>query len=126
MKSLTFICSMAIASAMATAALAAGPVTTVKTDKGNVLAGEKGMTLYTFKNDKSGSSNCYDKCAANWPPLMAASDAKAEGAYSLVTRKDGSKQWAKDGKPLYYWVKDTKQGDTTGDGVNGVWDVAKP
>jgi predicted lipoprotein with Yx(FWY)xxD motif len=28
--------------------------------------------------------------------------------------------------PLYYWVKDTKEGDTTGDGVNGVWDVAKP
>lgn len=112
--------------ALATAAPAASPFTTVKTAKGNVLAGEKGMTVYTFKNDKAGTSNCYDKCAQNWPPVMAASDAKPDGAYSLVTRKDGAKQWAKDGMPLYYWVKDTKQGDTTGDGVNGVWDVAKP
>jgi predicted lipoprotein with Yx(FWY)xxD motif len=116
---------LALAS-MATAALAAAPVKTVKTDKGEVLAGENGMTLYTFKNDKQGTSNCYDKCAANWPPLKAASDAAATGAYSVITRKDGTKQWAKDGMPLYYWIKDTKQGDATGDGVNGVWDAAKP
>jgi len=50
----------------------------------------------------------------------------AEGAYSLVTRKDGAKQWAKDGMPLYYWIKDTKEGDITGEGVNDVWYVAKP
>jgi predicted lipoprotein with Yx(FWY)xxD motif len=43
-----------------------------------------------------------------------------------VKRKDGKMQWAKDGMPLYYWVKDTKKGDATGDGVNGVWDAAKP
>lgn len=109
-----------------TAALAAEPVKTMKTAKGEVLTGAKGMTLYTFKNDKPGTSTCYDKCAANWPPLMAASDAKPTGAYSIVTRKDGKKQWAKDGMPLYYWAKDSKPGDTTGDGVNGVWDVAKP
>jgi predicted lipoprotein with Yx(FWY)xxD motif len=28
--------------------------------------------------------------------------------------------------PLYLWVKDEKPGDTTGDGVNSVWHVAKP
>jgi predicted lipoprotein with Yx(FWY)xxD motif len=112
--------------ALSTAAFAASPFKTVKSDKGDVLAGDKGMTVYTFKKDTAGMSNCYDKCAQNWPPVMAASDAKADGAYSLVTRKDGAKQWAKDGMPLYYWVKDTKEGDTTGDGVNGVWDVAKP
>lgn len=104
----------------------AQPTTTVKTDKGEVLAGENGMTLYTFKNDKKGVSNCYEACAQNWPPYMAAASAKAEGAYSIVDRKDGGKQWAKDGMPLYFWVKDTKKGDTTGDGVKGVWDVAKP
>ncbi|MFB9947243.1 hypothetical protein ACFFP0_00205 [Rhizobium puerariae] len=112
--------------ALTTAAFAASPFKTVKSAKGDVLAGEKGMTLYTFRNDKPGTSNCYDKCAQNWPPVMAASDAKADGAYSIVTRKDGSRQWAKYGMPLYYWVKDTKEGDVTGDGVNGVWDVAKP
>jgi predicted lipoprotein with Yx(FWY)xxD motif len=51
---------------------------------------------------------------------------KASGDYTLVTRDDGSKQWAIKGKPLYYWSKDTKPGDKTGDGVNQVWQVAKP
>jgi predicted lipoprotein with Yx(FWY)xxD motif len=109
-----------------TAAAYAAPVMTVSTDKGDVLAGENGMTLYTFKKDTSGVSNCYDKCAANWPPLAAEGDAMAEGAYSIVERKDGSKQWAKDGMPLYFWIKDAAKGDTTGDGVLGVWDLARP
>ncbi|WP_082766267.1 COG4315 family predicted lipoprotein [Paramesorhizobium deserti] len=113
--------------AFGTTAFAAGvPIHTVTTAKGDVLAGEKGMTLYTFKKDKPGTSNCYDTCAQNWPPLIASNEAKADGTYSIIARKDGSKQWAKDGMPLYYWVKDAKEGDTTGDGVNGVWDVAKP
>lgn len=112
--------------ASATSAWAAPAVTTVKTEKGDVLAGEKGMTLYTFKNDKPGESSCYDACATNWPPFMAKADDKADGAYTIVTRKDGSMQWAKDGMPLYYWVKDTKSGDATGDGVKGVWDAARP
>ena len=30
-------------------------------------AGENGMTLYTFKNDEEGVSNCNGGCAANWP-----------------------------------------------------------
>ncbi len=113
--------------ALAGPAFAAGPVKTVKSDKGNVVAaGNNGMTLYTFKNDKKGVSNCYDDCAKNWPPFLADGNAKAEGAYSLVSRKDGSKQWAKNGMPLYFWVKDMKQGDATGDGVKGVWDAARP
>jgi predicted lipoprotein with Yx(FWY)xxD motif len=27
---------------------------------------------------------------------------------------------------VYYWVKDQKPGDKTGDGVNNVWHTAKP
>jgi predicted lipoprotein with Yx(FWY)xxD motif len=112
--------------ASASFAFAAPAVTTVKSEKGDVLAGEKGMTLYTFKNDKPGESNCYDGCAKAWPPFMATASDKADGAYTIVTRKDGSLQWAKDGMPLYYWVKDTKSGDVTGDGFKGVWDAARP
>lgn len=107
-------------------ALAAPAVTTVKTEKGDVVAGEKGMTLYTFKKDKPGVSNCNDACAKAWPPFMATAADKAEGAYSVITRKDGSMQWAKDGKPLYYWMKDAKKGDVTGDGFKGVWNAARP
>ncbi|MGE6740797.1 COG4315 family predicted lipoprotein [Allorhizobium pseudoryzae] len=127
MTSLRRLAAMAVLCASATAALAAGaPIKTVDTAKGKVLAGDNGMTLYTFRKDMKGVSNCEDKCAANWPPLMAAAGAKDEGGYSVITRKDGSKQWAKDGMPLYFWIKDTKAGDVTGDGVNGVWDLAKP
>lgn len=113
--------------AIAAPAFADAPVKEVYTSKGEVLAAaDNGMTLYTFKNDKKGVSNCYDKCATNWPPFTAAAGAKAEGAYSLVERKDGSMQWAKDGMPLYFWIKDKASGDATGDGMNGVWDAAKP
>jgi predicted lipoprotein with Yx(FWY)xxD motif len=46
--------------------------------------------------------------------------------YTIVVRDDGRKQWAYKGKPLYFWAKDTKVGDTTGDNVNNVWHIAKP
>ncbi|WP_316978395.1 COG4315 family predicted lipoprotein [Shumkonia mesophila] len=93
---------------------------------GKILVNEKNMTLYTFDKDTAGVSACYDACATNWPPLMAASGVMPSGKFSVVARKDGAMQWAYEGKPLYLWVKDAKAGDTTGDGVNGVWHVAKP
>lgn len=93
-----------------------------------VLTGSNGMTLYTFDKDSAGSgkSACNGPCATNWPPLFAADGAAATGDYSIITRDDGKKQWALKGKPLYYWVKDQKVGDKTGDGFNNVWHVAKP
>jgi len=104
----------------------AAPVKTGTTAMGDVLTGENGMTLYTFKKDAVGMSNCNEDCAKKWPPLMASDSDTGEGAYSIITRKDGSKQWAKDGMALYFWVKDAKPGDTTGQGVGDAWDVAKP
>ena len=74
----------------------------------------KGMTLYTFDKDSGGKSACNGPCATNWPPLMAGADAKAAGDWTVITRDDGSKQWAYKGKPLYTWVKDTKPGDNDG------------
>ena len=93
---------------------------------GDVLVGDTGMTLYTFAKDAAGTSNCYDDCAAKWPPFLAEDGAKAEGRFSLVERMDAAKQWALDGMPLYYWVNDKAAGDTTGDGVGGAWAVARP
>lgn len=102
------------------------PAMTGQTAMGPVLTDAKGMTLYVFDKDTAGKSACNGPCATNWPPLMAPAAAKPMGKYSVVTRDDGSRQWAYDGKPLYTWVKDAKPGDTTGDGVNNVWHVAKP
>ena len=93
-----------------------------------VLVGPNGMTLYTFDRDAAGSgkSVCNGPCATNWPPLMVSGSAAAAGDYSVVTRDDGGRQWAFKGKPLYYWVKDQKPGDRTGDGFNNVWRLARP
>ena len=110
----------------ATCAIAAPAVETVDTEKGKVIAAENGMTLYTFKKDEAGTSNCYDDCGVKWPPYLAEAAAKADGDYTLIERKDGAKQWALKGMPLYFWVKDGKKGDATGDGVGGVWDAARP
>lgn len=110
---------------LAGAAAAAGaPVSAAD----GMLVGSNGMTLYTFDKDAadSGKSMCNGPCAANWPPLAAAGGDSASGDYSIVTRDDGARQWAFKGKPLYFWSKDQKPGDKTGDGFNGVWRVAKP
>lgn len=92
-----------------------------------MLVGDKGMTLYVFDKDEAGGgkSACNGKCAENWPPLAAMDGDKAMGDFSVIARDDGRKQWAFKGKPLYYWAKDQKPGDTTGDGFNNVWHVAK-
>ena len=96
--------------------------------EGGVWVGPNGMALYTFDRDPAGEgkSVCVDKCAVLWPPFIADSGAQASGDWTVVTRADGSKQWAYKGKPLYYWVKDQKPGDRTGDGVNKVWWLARP
>jgi predicted lipoprotein with Yx(FWY)xxD motif len=112
----------------ATAAIAQmAPVKAGDSAKGKVLTDGKGMTLYTFDKDAGGKSACNGPCAANWPPLMAASNAKAADGYTVITRTDGGKQWAHGGKPLYTWKNDKKPGDITGDGfLNGAWHIAKP
>ncbi|MEF9995178.1 MAG: hypothetical protein RR784_01145 [Burkholderiaceae bacterium] len=93
-----------------------------------VLTNAAGMTLYTFDRDvaDSGKSACNGACATNWPPLPADASAGSGADWSVITRDDGSKQWAYQGKPLYLWSKDAKPGDRSGQGVNGVWQLAKP
>ena len=48
------------------------------------------------------------------------------GACTLVDRKDGKKQWARNGMPLYFTKLDGKKGDTNGDGVDGEREVTRP
>jgi predicted lipoprotein with Yx(FWY)xxD motif len=91
-----------------------------------VYVGPNGMTLYTFDRDTTGKSACNGPCATNWPPLMATASDSPSGEWTVVTRDDGSRQWAYRGKPVYYWAKDSKPGDRTGDGFNNVWHLARP
>jgi predicted lipoprotein with Yx(FWY)xxD motif len=95
----------------------------------NILTNSKGMTLYTLEADKPGVSVCNGKCATLWPPQMAEEHSENEGNFTVITRADGSKQWAYKDRPLYTWIKDKKPGDITGHGVvgaTGLWLVAQP
>lgn len=88
------------------------------------LTDPKGMTLYTFDNDTKDTSTCYDACAKNWPPYLVTEGKEAGAGWTQTKRKDGSVQWAYDGKPLYYFIKDRKAGDAKGDGLKGIWHTA--
>jgi predicted lipoprotein with Yx(FWY)xxD motif len=96
------------------------------TGSSSALTGSNGMTLYFEDTDTNGKSMCNGACATNWPPLTAAADAKPVGDFTIITRDDGTSQWAYKGKPLYFWKNDKQPGDTTGDGVAGRWHVAQP
>jgi len=96
-----------------------------ETRLGKVLADPNGMTVYTYAKDQKGKSLCNGECAAKWPPVTAADDAKPFGDYSIIVRDDGTRQWADEDRPLYTYVKDTKPGDVNGDFVNGVWHAEK-
>lgn len=96
--------------------------------KGAYLADFQGMTLYTYDKDTTGVSNCTGVCATAWPPYTSGATAQSmfPANITVITRADGSKQFAWKGMPLYYYASDAKAGDITGDGVGGVWHLVKP
>ena len=105
-------------------------VKTAKIGGQNVFVDSKGMTLYTYDRDTTpDKSVCNDRCAMVWPPFMAGAEAMTMGSWSVVTRDDGTKQWAYNGKPVYTYSKDAAPGDAKGDGLGPqgthVWHVAK-
>ncbi|MBL8597021.1 MAG: hypothetical protein J0I48_00445 [Devosia sp.] len=102
-----------------------GAVKTADVGGKTILTDAKDMTLYIWDKDAVGVSNCYEQCAVNWPPLLVPADTAVTGDFTLVDRTDSDmKIVAYKGWPLYLWIKDTKPGDTTGDGVGGTWHTA--
>lgn len=53
-------------------------------------------------------------CAEVWPPVLAATDARAVGKWSIIRRRDGARQWAYDGYPVYTSGLDQRPGDVLG------------
>jgi predicted lipoprotein with Yx(FWY)xxD motif len=97
---------------------------------GRVLVDAHGKTLYIWAHDKGARSTCNGDCAEYWPPLLtrgkpvAAGGAKA-ALLGTSRRSDGQIQVTYAGHPLYYFVKDRKAGQTTGEGLTGFggrWD----
>jgi predicted lipoprotein with Yx(FWY)xxD motif len=97
---------------------------------GDILTSQ-GMTLYWFKNDTENTSTCYDQCAVNWPPLLAAQGNAVAGTgvtsgLGVIERTDGTHQVTYNGLPLYFFIKDSKPWDANGQGVKDVWFVVHP
>lgn len=53
-------------------------------------------------------------CTDLWPVAHAPADAKPVGKWTIVTRPDGSKQWAYDGFAVYTSALDKRPGDVLG------------
>ena len=107
---------------------------------GNYLVDKQNRTLYFFSNDPNGQDNCTGGCQAFWPIFNVDNltpDQIGSGLnfsdFGSVTAPGGKKQLAYKGWPLYYFAPlvnganvQEAPGQTQGEGVNGVWFVAKP
>lgn len=93
--------------------------------KGGMLVNAKGLTVYTFDKDVAGSgkSVCNGDCAVKWPPVLAGANDRPQGAYTIIVRDDGRRQWAYKGKPVYTWPEDQEPGDKYGDNYLKVWHI---
>ncbi|MFC5510096.1 hypothetical protein ACFPOU_03010 [Massilia jejuensis] len=117
----TILATLATTVVVSACATVAGPAIT---KSNGVMVNESGMTLYTFDKDISGSgkSACSGPCAALWPAVPATA-ASYSPPYSVITRDDGAKQLAWNGKPLYLYAQDTRPGERKGDNFKNVWHV---
>lgn len=100
---------------------------------GPILVNAQGLTLYSYAPDGVGQSVCVQACADAWPPLgVSASTAITVGPgvdkakVGTIVRPDGTLQVTYAGHPLYTYIGDHTAGQTTGQGVAGVWSVVEP
>ncbi|MEU5899489.1 MULTISPECIES: hypothetical protein [Streptomyces] len=99
-----------------------------------VVVNGSGFTLYRFDNDTASpsKSNCNDACATTWPPVLVNPGGKIfvqgveRSQVGVITRDDGTHQVTIGGWPVYRFSKDTKPGDTNGQGVGGTWFGVQP
>ena len=90
---------------------------------GRVLVNGRGRTIYLFEKDEHGKSACSGQCAGFWPPLITSGKplATAGAKTSLLgttKRADGRLQVTYNRHPLYTFVKDTRKGQTNGEGID--------
>jgi predicted lipoprotein with Yx(FWY)xxD motif len=117
------------------AASSSGPsVSTATTSLGRIVVNSRGRTLYLFSKDKNDKSACAGTCAKFWLPLIATGAPRASAGVrasllGTTRRADGRMQVTYSRHPLYTFVKDTKKGQTHGEGVTafgGQWNAVSP
>ena len=111
-------------------AVATGPRLGVRrsSEYGIFLTDAAGRALYLLEEDMRGASTCYEMCAVIWPPLLAgqtqpsvADTALAANLLGTVERRGGGRQVTYDGRPLYYYMGDSRPGETRGQHVEDSW-----
>jgi predicted lipoprotein with Yx(FWY)xxD motif len=116
---------IALSLSMTALLIATGAQANPTIEQNGVLTSKDGRTLYTFDKDSTGKSNCAGGCLAAWPAFTVANPKAAGGEFTIVTRDDGTQQWAYQGKPLYFFAGDAKAGEINGDKQGGVWHVIR-
>ena len=99
-----------------------------------IVVNGAGLTLYRFDKDSAdpAKATCDDDCAQTWPPVTIQTGGKIfisglrQADVGTVTRDDGRLQVTIHGWPVYRFAKDTKAGDTKGQGVGGTWFGVRP
>ncbi len=83
------------------------------------LADEAGFILYTYANDPPFVSVCVERCAHDWPPATAIHADTDFQEFTILTRADGQRHWAYNGKPLYRSRLDPGPGVSKAVGTDG-------
>jgi len=128
------------ATAVATAAPTRRPrarrgltVRVVDSQYGRILANSAGKAFYLFDKEHSTRSECYGDCAQAWPPVLAkgrpiAGPGVRAHLLGTARRRDGRLQVTYRGRPMYYYVADSRGRVLCHDVVEfgGRWLVMQP
>jgi predicted lipoprotein with Yx(FWY)xxD motif len=76
---------------------------------GQVLFDRAGQAIYLFDKEKSARAQCYDECAAAWPPVLTRGEPQAgtgidASLLGTTKRDDGKTQVTYNEHPLYYYA----------------------
>ena len=118
----------------AAASTSASALAVAHTSLGSVLVDSQGRTVYMLTADSANHSTCSASCLAYWPsvavpgrlPQHVPGVTATVGSTALPS---GGRTLTAGGWPLYTFVKDTKPGDVSGEGVvsfGGTWYAVSP
>lgn len=100
---------------------------------GKIIVDSSGLTLYHYTDDHGNVVKCVGSCAAQWPPVLIAKNAKPVAGSGIkasklgtVKRPDGTMQVTYGGYALYRFAGDTKKGQVNGQGVEKEWYAVAP
>ena len=83
---------------------------------GRILADGSGRILYLFTSDRGADPTCYNACATAWPPVLVSASATVgpgltQSLVAVGARRDGGRQLAYNGHPLYTYIGDGAPGE---------------